>query len=80
MALVACRDCAQFIKDAVGDGYGVGECTEFSAYAAKRPGDAALRRALTTLGNRNGNTLFWGGLLKDRDCGRFKPNSEPKPG
>lgn len=72
MQNVTCRDCASFIPDAVGDGFGIGECKTFTAYKNQHPGDAALRRALALLGNHNGNTLFWGGGLKNRDCKRFK--------
>lgn len=72
MTLVACRDCQKFIKDIVGDGYGVGECTEFSAYLAKNPSESQKRLALLQLGNHNGNTLFWGGRLKDRICSKYQ--------
>lgn len=80
MTFVTCRECEKFVQDKIGDGYGIGECTEYTAYAAKRPGDAALRKALKVLGNRQGDTLFWGGLLKDRLCGRFVPVCESRPG
>jgi hypothetical protein len=78
---VTCRECKRFVHDVVGDGYGLGECKEFIAYKAKNPTDSQLRKALTVLGNRGGNSLFWGGPEKDRDCSRFiamTPDSFPE--
>ncbi len=78
---VCCRDCAGFIFDEVGDGYGLGECLEYEEYKAKNPGNAALRRALIQLGNKievDGRVLdlFWGGTAKDRKCSKFKPTDK----
>lgn len=57
----------------MGDGSGIGECTEYTAYKAKNPGEMALKRALVALGNKANYALFWGGSLTlvDRDCKKY---------
>ena len=72
MTFVTCSDCQNFKPDTVGDAYGVGECAEYTAYLSKNPSEEQKRRALSRLGNHNGNTLFWGGRLKDRICEKFQ--------
>ena len=67
---VRCRDCANFIKDKIGFGMGLGECMEYEQYKAKNPGEGALRRALIQLPDY---PLFWDGTEKTRKCSKYKP-------
>lgn len=69
--MVSCRGCRHFLADAIGDGTGIGSCSVFDAYKAKNPGNAALRAALVTLGNRPDCDVFWGGGAKTRECGKY---------
>jgi len=70
--MIACADCQFFTPDQVGDGTGIGQCKQYQDYLAKNPSEANLRRALLVLGNKPHDSLFWGAILKTRDCERFK--------
>lgn len=76
---VSCRDCKFFLPDTVGSGGGVGECAEYNAYKAKKPGLGALRKALIALGQEQRSDMtvpevFWGGSKGNytRECSKFK--------
>ncbi len=72
--LVSCSICNHFIKDKIGFGQGIGRCQIFETYIEKKPGKAAIRKALLSLGNdpdRDGD-IFWGGHLADRQCNKYE--------
>jgi len=76
MALVSCSICNHFTPGH-GSGQGIGRCKVFEAYSAKKPGKAAIRKALLSLGNdpdRNGD-VFTGGTLIDRNCAKFEASA-----
>jgi len=70
--VIRCRDCAGFIPDKIGDGYGIGSCKAYEQYKRAGESPAALKTRLMELGNSADNALFWGGLLADRECNRYK--------
>jgi len=70
--MIRCRECKGFVPDKVGDGYGVGKCKAYEQYKRAGESPTALKMRLMELGNRPDNFLFWGGLLADRECNRYK--------
>ena len=77
MSIVSCSLCNHFIRDKIGSGSGIGRCSVFEDYIAKKPGKAAIRKALMSLGNdpdRNGD-VFTGGTLIDRNCAKFEASA-----
>ena len=71
MALVSCSICNHFMPGA-GSGQGIGRCKVFEAYSAKKPGKAAIWKALVSLGNKADNDIFYGGHLVDRQCSKYE--------
>lgn len=70
--MIRCRDCLGFINDKIGDSYGIGQCKAFEQYKRAGESQTALKTRLMELGNHPDNSLFWGGLLADRECNRYK--------
>ena len=70
--MVCCRDCAGFVFDQIGIGYGLGDCKAYDHYVAKGASKSQLTSLLIELGNRPDYPFFWGGTGK-RTCGKFKP-------
>jgi hypothetical protein len=70
--MIRCSDCAGFIQDKIGDGYGIGRCKAYGQYKRAGESPAQLKVRLIELGNRHDSTVFWGGALKDRNCNRYK--------
>jgi hypothetical protein len=70
--MICCRDCLGFVADKVGDSYGLGRCKAYEQYQRSGESKTALRVRLIELGNDPGIDVFWGGLLKDRNCNRYK--------
>ena len=70
--MIRCRDCAGFIPDKIGDGYGIGRCKAYEQYKRAGESPTALKVRLIEIGNRPDDYLFWGGTLKDRNCNRYK--------
>lgn len=70
--MIRCRDCAGYIPDKIGDGFGIGRCKAYEQYKRSGESQSTLKIRLIELGNRPDNDLFWGGLLADRKCNRYK--------
>jgi len=70
--MIRCRDCAGFIPDKIGDGYGIGRCKAYEQYKREGESQMQLKYRLIELGNHPDNILFWGGYLADRNCNRNK--------
>jgi len=70
--MIRCRDCLGFIHDKIGDGYGLGQCKAFEQYKRSGESQTALKVRLMELGNQPDSDVFWGGLLADRKCNRYK--------
>lgn len=72
MSHVRCKDCMGFVKDQIGDGTGVGTCKAYQQYKKAGESQTTLKTRLIELGNQPDSTIFWGGLLADRECNRYK--------
>lgn len=70
--MIRCLDCAGFIPDKIGDGHGIGRCKAYEQYKRAGESETALKIRLLELGNQPDSDVFWGGLLADRECTRFK--------
>lgn len=70
--MIRCHDCLGFIPDKIGDGYGIGRCKAYEQYKRAGETETALKLRLMELGNLSDNDVFWGGMLTDRICNRYK--------
>ncbi len=65
-----CLGCGDFIKDAIGDGHGIGTCSSYEAGIKRGANSAQIKAARIARGNRADDGLFWGG--GERKCRVFK--------
>jgi hypothetical protein len=71
MPLVSCQQCASFVKDTIGDSFGLGQCKSFEQGLLKRPSLQTITLALLARGNYAGYPAFFGGPAL-RECKVFK--------
>ena len=65
-----CAACQWFVKDPIGDGLGIGNCTPLDEYKAKGATQKQLDAAFKKLG---GKTFYCGNDgIDNRDCEKFK--------